>query len=61
MPQYSQTSVAQITMARLPWLIRTHFQVPTNFFQSLQKKLLKEIFFFYHKIICCVYSLELFH
>ena len=33
--KYSRTSMAQI--ARLPWLIRTRFRVPTKFFRSLPR------------------------
>ena len=46
-------------MVRLPWLIRTRFWVPTNFFQKLKKKqIFQENFLFYDEIGCCVYSLE---
>ena len=31
--KYSRTSIARTPMARLPWLIRTHFWVPTKFFR----------------------------
>ena len=31
--QYSQTSIARTPIARLPWLIRTRFWVPTKFFR----------------------------
>ena len=34
---YSQTSIARTPMARLPWLIRTRFWVPTKFFRQLKK------------------------
>ena len=30
---YSRTSMARTPMAPLPWLIRTHFWVPTKFFR----------------------------
>ena len=30
---YSITSMARTRMARLPWMIRTLFSVPTKFFQ----------------------------
>ena len=60
--RYSWTSVARTPMARLPWLIRIHFWVPTKFFfRSLQKHFLGEIFFFHHDIVCCVHSLESSH
>ena len=31
--KYSRTSMARTPMARLPWLIRTHFLVPMEFFR----------------------------
>ena len=34
---YSRTSMARTPMARLPWLIRTRFWVPTKFFRELKK------------------------
>ena len=37
--KYSRTSIALIPMARLPWLIRTRFWVPTKFFRQLKKKI----------------------
>ena len=46
-------------MADLPWLFRTGFWVPTKF--CWLKKTIKEIFLFYHDIVCCVHSLELPH
>ena len=45
-------------MARLPWLIRTRFLVPMKFFRQLKKTNIREIFLFYHEIVCCAYSLE---
>ena len=45
-------------MACLPWLIRTRFWVPRNFFQVNKYW---EILSFYHEIVCWVYSLELPH
>ena len=48
-------------MARLPWVIRNHFRVPTKCFDSSRKETFKKIFLFYHEIVCCVYSLELPH
>ena len=54
--------MAQTWMARLPWMIRTLFSVPTKFFQQLKKQIFNDFFFlFYHGIVCCVYSLELPH
>ena len=35
--KYSITSMARTRMARLPWMIRTLFSVPTKSFQSLKK------------------------
>ena len=32
-PKYSRPSIARTPMARLPWLIRTRFWVPTKFFR----------------------------
>ena len=34
---YSRTSIGRTPMARLPWLIRTRFWVPTKFFKQLKK------------------------
>ena len=36
---YSRTSMARTPMARLPWLIRTHFYVPTDFFTITQENI----------------------
>ena len=48
-------------MARLPWLIRTHFY-PKEMLPLAQKnnkdKIFTEILSFYHENVCCVYSLE---
>ena len=55
---YSRASIARTPMARLLWLIRTHFWVPTNFFPSSRNQIFWEFFLFYHGIVCCVYSLE---
>ena len=55
---YSRTSMARTPTARLPWLIRTHFWVPTKCSRQLKKTIFKEIFLFYREIVCCVYSLE---
>ena len=41
-------------MARLPWMIRTGFWVPTKLFRYL----ILDFFLFYHEIIWCVYLLE---
>ena len=43
--QYRRTSIARTPMARLPWLIRT---------QKSRKQTCREIFLFYHEIVCCV-------
>ena len=56
---YSQTSIARTPMARLPRLIRTRFfESLRNSSNSSRKQIFKEIFLFYHEIVCCVYSLE---
>ena len=52
----SQTSIARTPIARLPWLIRTHFWVPRKFFRQLKKN--KYLGKFYQDIVCCVYSSE---
>ena len=57
---YSWISIVR-TLTCSPWSIRTHFWVPTKFFQQLKKKLLTEMFLFYCEIICCMYSLVLPH
>ena len=41
---YSITSMARTRMARLPWMTRTLFSVPTKFFG--------DFFLFYHGIVC---------
>ena len=43
--KYSITSMARTRMARLPWMIRTLFSVPTKFFQKLKKKQIFRDFF----------------
>ena len=56
---YSRTSIAWTPMARLPWLIRTHFfQSLRSSSDSPRKQIFREIFLFYREIVCCVYSLE---
>ena len=50
--------MARTLMARLPWLIRTHFESLRHFSDSSRKQILRKIFLFYYKILCCVYSLE---
>ena len=45
-------------MARLRWLIRMCFWVPTQSFRYLKKKIFRGIFLFYHEIAYCVCSLE---
>ena len=45
-------------MARLPWLIRTRFGVPTKFSNRLSKQIFRKSLEFYHEIVCCMYSLE---
>ena len=47
---YSQASIARTSMARLPWLIRTRFWVPTKSFRQLKNTILRKIFSFYHEI-----------
>ena len=59
--KYSRTSIAGTPMARLPWLIPTRFESLRNFFNSSRKQMFKEIFLFYHEVVCCVYSLESLH
>ena len=58
-PLYSE--IAQVAMASLPWLIQTHLSpykiLPTA--PENKYNVFREIFLFYHEIICCVYSLEL--
>ena len=50
--------MAQIRMARLPWMIRTFFS-PYKILPIAQENEYLGIFFlFYHVIVCCVYSLE---
>ena len=56
--KYSRTSMARTPMARLPWMIRTRFSVPTNLPIAQENKYLGIFVLFYHGIICCVYSLE---
>ena len=47
------------SITRLVW---TRFWVPTKFFRHLKKtNMFRKIFLFYHKIVCCVYSLEFPH
>ena len=48
-------------MAHLPWQIQTHFDSPRNSSNCSRKQILRGIFLFYHKIVCCLYSLELHH
>ena len=55
---YSITSLARTRMARLPWMTRTLFLVPTKFLQYLKKTIFRDFFLFYHGIVCCMYSLE---
>ena len=55
-PKYSRTSIARTSMARLPWLIRTHFWVPTKFFHLLKKT--NRLGFFLILSRNCMYSLE---
>ena len=50
--------IARTPMARLSWLIRTRFGVPTKFSNRLRKQIFRKIFIFYHEIVCLVYSLE---
>ena len=54
---YSRTSIARTPMVRLPRLIRTQICVPTKFLTQKNKYLAK-FSFFYHDVVCCVYSLE---
>ena len=56
--KYIITAMARTRIARLPWMIRTLFSVPTKFFQQLKKTNIWGFFLFYHGIVCCVYSLE---
>ena len=56
--KYSRTSIARTSMARLPWLIRTRFRVPTNFSVRSRKQIFREIFVFYQEIVYCLYSIE---
>ena len=58
LPMSKKTSIARKPMACLPWLIKTHFWVPSKFFRLLRKQIFREIFLFHHEIVCCVYSLE---
>ena len=58
---YSITSMARTRMARLPWMIRTLFSVPTKSFKYLKKTNICYFFLSYHGIVCCVYSLESHH
>ena len=46
-------------MACLPRLIQTRFESLGNSSDSATKQIFREIFLFYHKMVCCVYSLEL--
>ena len=56
---YSITSMAWTRMARLSWMIRTRFSVPTKSFQKLKKtNILGYIFSYFIRIVCCMYSLE---
>ena len=57
--KYSRTSIDRTPIARLPWLIQTHFWVPTNSPTSSRKQIFREVFLFYHEIVCCMDSLEL--
>ena len=47
--------MARTRMARLPWMIRTLFSVPTI---AQENKYLMMFFLFYHGIVYCVYLLE---
>ena len=47
-------------IARLPWLIQTHFWVPTKFLSITHEKKYLGIFSD-HETVCCMYSLELPH
>ena len=55
--------MARTRMARLPWMVRTlFFQSLQNSSNSSRKQIFRDFFFlFYHRIVCCVYSLELPH
>ena len=53
--------MARTRMARLPWMIRTLFSVPIyKILPIAQENKYLGIFFsyFYHGIVCCMYSLE---
>ena len=58
---YSWTSITWTPMTCFPWLICTHFESLRNSSNSSWKQMFREIFLFYHGILCCVYSLELPH
>ena len=48
---YSKTSMTQIPMARLPWLIRTHFLSPYEILSiALEKKYLGNFSYFIMKL-----------
>ena len=51
---YSKTSMTRTSMARLPWIIRSPFLVPSKF---NRKQLFREFFLFYHEIVCVVITI----
>ena len=48
--KYNRISIARTPMARLPWLIRTRFWVPTNSSDSSRQKYLRIFFLFYQEL-----------
>ena len=41
---YSGTSIARTRMARLPWLIRTHFESIRNHFDNSREQIFRKIY-----------------